>query len=168
MHFGNSSAIRYSQFFDFNSKHHVYCNRGTSGIEGSTSTAIGSCMITGKCTFLITGDISFFYEINALWTHYIPQNFKIILINNGGGEIFNFIPGPEKIVKKDEFLITKHNRTAENLAKEFQFQYYSSHQMEAVENQFSNFLFSSQKSIFEIHTSEIKNSEILKDFFHKI
>jgi len=77
---GNSSSIRYAQFFKYNDNITHFSNRGTSGIDGSSSTAVGAAQITTP-SFLITGDISFFYDSNALWNKYIPENFKIILIN---------------------------------------------------------------------------------------
>jgi len=90
LHISNSSAIRYAQLFDMHPSIQVFCNRGTSGIDGSTSTAIGAAVANEKQTVLITGDIGFLYDSNGLWNEYIPKNFKIILINNGGGGIFNF------------------------------------------------------------------------------
>ena len=89
----NSSAIRYAQLIPIDPSIEVYCNRGTSGIDGSTSTAIGAAVANAKPTVFITGDIGFLYDSNALWNNYIPKNFKIILINNGGGGIFRILPG---------------------------------------------------------------------------
>ncbi|PZP38959.1 MAG: hypothetical protein DI598_20330, partial [Pseudopedobacter saltans] len=71
VHFSNSSAIRYAQLFEYQ-KYDVYCNRGTSGIDGCTSTAMGFAMMEDEPTILITGDLSFFYDINGLWNQYIP------------------------------------------------------------------------------------------------
>ena len=93
VHFANSSAIRYAQLFPLNHQVEVYCNRGTSGIDGSTATAIGAAVAQQLPTVLVTGDLSFFYDINGLWNNYIPKNFKIILINNAGGGIFRILPG---------------------------------------------------------------------------
>jgi 2-succinyl-5-enolpyruvyl-6-hydroxy-3-cyclohexene-1-carboxylate synthase len=83
----NSSAIRYIQLFSMHPSLTVFCNRGTSGIDGSTSSAIGASVVNGLPTFLVTGDIGFLYDSNALWNNYIPANFKIILLNNRGGGI---------------------------------------------------------------------------------
>src|SRR5690606_22266135 len=95
LQYSNSSAIRYAQLFDHRPDIRVFCNRGTSGIDGSTSTAAGAAMADERQTVLISGDIAFFYDSNGLWNNYIPNNFRIILINNGGGNIFKIIPGPE-------------------------------------------------------------------------
>ncbi len=63
----NSSIIRYAQLFSVKDSLHVFCNRGTSGIDGSTSTAIGAAFASENQTVFITGDLSFFYDSNALW-----------------------------------------------------------------------------------------------------
>lgn len=102
----NSSAIRYLQLMSLDSSIEVFCNRGTSGIDGSTSTAIGASVASGKPTILITGDISFFYDSNALWNGNIPTNFKIILVNNSGGGIFRILPDIKK--SKPLISILKH------------------------------------------------------------
>lgn len=119
----NSSAIRYAQLFEIDSSIEVFCNRGTSGIDGSTSTAIGAAVAQNKPTTLITGDISFLYDSNALWNNYIPKDFKIILINNGGGGIFRILPGHQETPVFTTFFETSHCLTAEHLAKMFGFEY---------------------------------------------
>ena len=82
--FSNSAIIRYSQLFEMNKTITVFCNRGTSGIDGSTSTAIGAAFMSKKRTTFISGDLSFFYDSNALWNDYIPTNFRIIIIKTPG------------------------------------------------------------------------------------
>jgi len=118
----NSSIIRYAQLFDVKQSLQVFCNRGTSGIDGSTSTAIGAAFANEKQTVFITGDLSFFYDSNALWNKSIPQNFRIILLNNSGGGIFKIIPGP-KTTNALPYFETTHSLTAEHLAKMFEFEY---------------------------------------------
>ncbi|MBL4642239.1 MAG: 2-succinyl-5-enolpyruvyl-6-hydroxy-3-cyclohexene-1-carboxylic-acid synthase, partial [Flavobacteriaceae bacterium] len=112
----NSSIIRYTQLFDVNDTVSVFCNRGTSGIDGSTSTAIGAAVAAENQTVFVTGDLSFFYDSNALWNVYIPSSFRIIIINNSGGGIFRFIPGPKSTNALDYFE-TPHQLTAEHLCK---------------------------------------------------
>ena len=94
----NSSAIRYAQLFTIHPTLKVFCNRGTSGIDGSTSTAIGASLIHNAPTVFITGDLSFLYDSNALWNNYLRSDFRMIVVNNQGGGIFNLLPiskGPE-------------------------------------------------------------------------
>ena len=88
LHLANSNSVRFPQHFDLDPSVSVYCNRGTNGIDGSMSTFIGqSCVHDGLC-FLLIGDLSFFYDMNALWNKYVGKNVRILLNNNACGEIF--------------------------------------------------------------------------------
>ncbi len=89
----NSSTVRYAQLFDMRDGNPVFCNRGTSGIEGSTSTAVGAAVNSRQPVLLISGDLSFLYDTNGLWNQYLPSDFRIIVINNQGGGIFRILPG---------------------------------------------------------------------------
>jgi len=165
----NSSAIRYMQLFDLNPNTTVFCNRGTSGIDGSTSTAIGASLVSSKPTILITGDISFFYDSNALWNNYIPKNFKIILVNNNGGGIFRILPGHQETPTFNTFFETSHQLNASHLAKMFDFQYFNANSSEDLERNWEAFIANeNQPSILEIFTPEKENNSILLDFFKKI
>ncbi|PCI08930.1 MAG: 2-succinyl-5-enolpyruvyl-6-hydroxy-3-cyclohexene-1-carboxylic-acid synthase [Flavobacteriaceae bacterium] len=162
---GNSSIIRYSQLFDVNFGSKVFCNRGTSGIDGSTSTAIGASVVCEDQTVFITGDISFFYDSNALWNSNIKNDFRIILINNNGGGIFKFIPGPQKTNALDYFE-TPHNLTAKHLCKMFGFEYQQVSDLESVHKSLEDFYSESKQPILlEICTPSSKNDVILKQYF---
>ncbi|MDR2205491.1 MAG: 2-succinyl-5-enolpyruvyl-6-hydroxy-3-cyclohexene-1-carboxylic-acid synthase [Flavobacteriaceae bacterium] len=170
IHFSNSSAIRYAQLFDFK-QNKIYCNRGTSGIEGCTSTAMGFAIKNPNPTVLITGDLGFFYDINGLWNQYIPPFTRIIIFNNREGNIFKIIPGPENAAENilDEFITTKHNRNAESLAKTFGFSYIKADDEPTLERVLENFFKpDAQPKILEINTSEVQNAEILRGYFEVI
>lgn len=169
IHYGNSTAIRYAQLFDHAKSNPIYCNRGTSGIDGSTSTAIGSAIKSGNPTVLVTGDISFFYDSNALWNAYIPKNFRIILINNGGGNIFKFIPGPENSGVVEPVFETKHFLNASHLAQMFHFEYLTVQNLEELNQSLSEFYSESENpKILEINTSNIENASILRNYFKNL
>src|SRR5690606_24203812 len=153
----NSSAIRYLQLFDLKPSIEVFCNRGTSGIDGSTSTAIGASIISEKPVLLITGDVGFFYDSNALWNNYIPDNFKIILINNAGGGIFRILPGHQKNDIFSTFFETQHNLTAEHLATMFGFNYFQAQNELETGIGLEKFLNCDSKCIFEIKTPTALN-----------
>ena len=167
IHLSNSTAIRYAQLFEFH-KYRVFCNRGTSGIDGSTSTAMGFAMADKNPTVLITGEIGFFYDINGLWNQYIPPYTRIIVFNNGGGDIFKFIPGPSKAENAlDEFIATKHSKNAELIAKHFGFSYVRVDDEDTLDRVLPNFFNPDSKpKILEVCTQEIENAEILKNYFH--
>lgn len=162
----NSSAIRYAQLFDINPSIYVFCNRGTSGIDGSTSTAIGAAVVNKKQTILITGDISFLYDSNGLWNEYIPKNFKIILINNGGGGIFRILPGHEETPVFNKFFETSHKNTAEQLAKMYGFEYrFAIDEMSLKDNLKDFYSQNNSPSILEIFTPRLENDKILLQYF---
>ena len=163
---GNSSAIRYTQLFDLNKTLKVYCNRGTSGIDGCTSTAIGSAVMSIDQTILITGDLSFFYDSNALWNNYIPNNFRIIVVNNSGGGIFRILPGHKNTANFDIYFETKHNLTAEHLCKMYQFDYCKASNENQLKSQLSSFYSNSERpKLLEVFTPRTKNDEILLNYF---
>ena len=165
LHFSNSSAIRYAQLFDFQ-KNKIFCNRGTSGIDGSTSTAMGFAMKSAQQTVLVTGDLGFFYDINGLWNNYIPPFTRIIIFNNGGGDIFKIIPGPGSTNALEEFILTKHHKNAEYIAKHFGFSYTKVSDEDTLSRVLDNFFKQDVKAkILEVDTSAIENSEILKGYF---
>lgn len=165
LHFSNSSAIRYAQLLDFQ-KNKIFCNRGTSGIDGSTSTAMGFAMKSAQQTVLVTGDLSFFYDINGLWNNYIPPYTRIIVFNNGGGDIFKIIPGPSSTNALDEFILTKHHKNAELIAKHFGFSYTKVSDEDTLSRVLDNFFKQDVKAkILEVDTAAVENSEVLKNYF---
>jgi 2-succinyl-5-enolpyruvyl-6-hydroxy-3-cyclohexene-1-carboxylate synthase len=100
-----------------------YGNRGTSGIDGSLSTAVGFALSSRKINTVILGELSFFYDSNALWNHSFPNNLRILVLNNGGGNIFRLIGGPRQSPALNEHFVAQHNLKAEGLAKAFNINY---------------------------------------------
>lgn len=165
----NSSAIRYVQLFDVNPSIEVFCNRGTSGIDGSTSTAIGAAIASKKQTTLITGDISFLYDSNGLWNTYIPKNFTIILLNNGGGGIFRILPGHQENPVFNTYFETAHCFTAAHLAAMYGFDYFSA-STEATLAQALSTVFegATRPRLLEIFTPTRENDHYLLTFFKSL
>tara|TARA_B100000614_G_C14513067_1_gene479377 strand:- start:769 stop:1482 length:714 start_codon:yes stop_codon:yes gene_type:complete len=167
---GNSTVVRYSNLFDqpFQNKLRCFSNRGTSGIDGTLSTAVGSAIVTGKLTTVITGDLSFFYDSNALWITPFPKNLKIILINNKGGSIFRIIDGPSEIKELEPFLEAKHNLNAEFIAKTFYLDYsFCENEIDLVESLKGLYLHKKDKAaLLEVSTENELNPEILKRYFN--
>ncbi|MDA7694227.1 thiamine pyrophosphate-binding protein [Flavobacteriaceae bacterium] len=162
----NSSSIRYAQLFSWPTETQIFCNRGTSGIDGSTATAVGAALASEQPTMLITGDLSFFYDINGLWNNYIPSNFKIILINNGGGGIFRILPGEKDSAKYDTYFETIHQRNAKYVAKAFGFKYRKVNSLRALKRKLPRFFNSnSVPQILEIQTPRKVNDTVLLNYF---
>ena len=162
----NSSSIRYAQLFKWPKDTHFFCNRGTSGIDGSTATAIGAAQITQRPTVLITGDLSFFYDINGLWNESIPKHFKIILINNQGGGIFRILPGNKDTPSYDRFFETVHQRDARPIAKAFNLGYQQVTKYWSLKRKFSKFIRTNDKpQLLEIKTPRKLNDTVLLNYF---
>lgn len=162
----NSATIRYGQLFSMPESTSVFCNRGTSGIDGSTSTAIGAAVASKKQTLLITGDLSFFYDSNALWNNSTPKNFRIIIINNSGGGIFRIIPGPKQAEKFTEYFETNHELTAEHLANMYDYEYLAVENYDSLNEALSEFYEESDMpKIMEVFTPRERNEVILQEYF---
>lgn len=165
----NSSAIRYAQLIKIDASNPVYCNRGTSGIDGSTSTAIGAAVATQKPTLLITGDIGFLYDSNGLWNNYIPNDFKILLLNNGGGGIFRILPGHKETPVFNTYFETSHHHTAEHLAKMYNFKYQTATNKEELEQQCQLFFEDNNgPAILEVFTPTEVNNTVLSNYFRNM
>jgi len=169
LHMGNSSLVRYCQLFDPVSSIQYFSNRGTSGIDGSTSAACGAAFIQSKkLNVLITGDVSFFYDSNALWSNYLSPNLRIVVINNSGGGIFRIIDGPSKSNKLEKYFETQQPFSAEKLCATFDVDYLSATSIQEIETYIPEFFGASDRSrpvLLEIHTPKTENDKVLKDFF---
>lgn len=162
LHLANSTPVRYAELFDKHSLINYYCNRGTSGIDGSLSTAAGAALASDKTTVLITGDMSFVYDSNVFWNKHVPNNLRIILINNGGGNIFKIIPGPKTTNQLKTFFESSQNVDNELLCKAFNIEYSSTKDFSEFSLALNLFLESNSKcKVLEIFT----NSDINEDVF---
>ncbi|WP_350286047.1 2-succinyl-5-enolpyruvyl-6-hydroxy-3-cyclohexene-1-carboxylic-acid synthase [uncultured Croceitalea sp.] len=166
VHLANSSTVRYAQLFNSNPTLKIFCNRGTSGIDGSTSTAVGAAFYENAPTLLITGDLSFFYDSNALWNNYLRNDFRIILINNGGGGIFRILPGNDGSENFETYFETVQQQNAQHLCLQFGFEYQKCNTAEALKGELSTFYsISSKPKVLEITTPRKQNNKILLDYF---
>ncbi len=168
LHLGNSTPVRYSQLFG-STKGVVYnSNRGVSGIDGQVSTAVGYAYKSNKLNVLITGDLGFFYDSNGLMNKYLESNLRIIIINNSGGGIFKFIPGPDTTPNVDEFFVAAHNWKAEHICKAFGVAYQSVDSIETLDDILDVFFMIQDNGaqVLEIFTPIDKNALILRDYFN--
>lgn len=166
LHLANSTPVRYAQLFQDEIKVDTFSNRGTSGIDGSLSTAVGAAHVQDKSNMLITGDLSFFYDSNGLWNKYLKPNFKVVVINNGGGGIFRFIPGPAETAELEEFFEAKHTQSAKYIAKAFGLKYVSCSNLEELKSSYQEMLDSNeQATLLEVFTPGELNGKILRNYF---
>lgn len=166
LHLANSMSIRYVAYLAGKTKPEweIYSNRGVSGIDGCSSTAVGAALADNRPHFLITGDIAFFYDINAFWQRELPKNLKIVLLNNGGGGIFSHIDGPAGLPELDPYLGTPHSKNAALMADHFGLQYFSSTDAKELEEALKKFSRNERPAILEIITEPAVNAAIFKQF----
>lgn len=172
LHLANSMSVRYANFIGLvekNKGQHVYSNRGTSGIDGCTSTAVGHALNSEVPNILITGDMAFFYDRNAFWHKYPLQNLHVVVVNNHGGVIFNLIDGPGSLEERDEYFITEQKLTASHLATEFGFDYLKIDSFKKIKTTLKDFFqFEGKTKILEISSDQNTSREIFEQFKNTI
>jgi 2-succinyl-5-enolpyruvyl-6-hydroxy-3-cyclohexene-1-carboxylate synthase len=167
LHLANSMSVRYANFIGLSAQKRsirVFSNRGTSGIDGCTSTSVGHSLASGRPTYLITGDVAFFYDRNAFWHNYPLKDLHILLLNNHGGLIFNVIDGPASLPEAAEYFITRQRLTGRKLCEEFGFDY-----LAAGKDSFAHFMARDGKTkVMELETDGASSKTIFNDLKQKI
>lgn len=148
LHLGNSSAVRVAgQVFEGGDAP-IFCNRGTNGIEGSLSTAVGYALAMWGLSICVIGDLSFFYDANALWNTQLPNNLRILLLNNHHGAIFDHLPGLAQSPARDAFIAAGHQTfTAQGIAKSYQLNYFKATKADNLSSILHNWLKPSNKAL---------------------
>lgn len=168
LHMGNSSPVRYIQLFPMRNDILYNGNRGVSGIDGSTSTAAGAAFIHHRPTTLITGDIAFFYDSNAFWSHHLTGNLRVIIINNQGGGIFRLIAGPPSTNQLGEFFETTHNFKAKGICDTFHIPYYFADSLKTMNEILPQFYApqtNERPAVLEIQTPREINDKVFKEYY---
>lgn len=162
----NSTPVRYAQLFEYIQVKRVDGNRGTSGIDGSISTAVGAACIGEELNVLICGDMSFLYDSNALWNKYITPRLKIIVMKNGGGGIFRFLPGSSEVEELEECFETAQEVNIQGFAELHHFCYFQAMTEGELQKVLPVFWAESrQPAILAIETPHLQNAVILKNYF---
>lgn len=166
IHLANSHSVYLAQHFDITPGTLCFSNRGTNGIEGSLSTAVGYSAATDKLTLLITGDLSFFYDMNGIWNRHISSNLRIMINNNGGGGIFDTLNGLKRSDTMQEFITAKHDTSVKGWVEQLGFTYLSAHNSEELQKQIVKLLDIESKApvILEVFTEIEKNSFEIKSY----
>ena len=167
VHYANSTAIRLANIY---ANHYVYCNRGVNGIDGSLSTAAGFSVVSDEKVFCVTGDLSFFYDSNALWNQNLKGNFRILLLNNGRGGIFNMLRGLEQSPARDKFVSAEHHATAEGVCQQNDVVYLSAHNMAEMQQGIDTLLNteSQRPVLLEVFTDASEDERVFKDYYHSL
>ncbi len=172
LHVSNSMSVRNAAYMAqyLHPSIKVYCNRGVSGIDGCSSTALGMAMADQEHQHvLLSGDLAFLYDINAYFVHTVPANFKVVVMNNGGGGIFKILDGPDKMPELQPFVFTPQNIQIKALSEAYGLQYLKADSTDALSSEFDQLLQTKQAAVLEIRTNADTNAKQFKQFKnHKI
>jgi 2-succinyl-5-enolpyruvyl-6-hydroxy-3-cyclohexene-1-carboxylate synthase len=166
VHYANSTAIRLANIY---ARHYVYCNRGVNGIEGSLSTAAGCSLVTEEKVFCIIGDLSFFYDQNALWNLHLRGNLRILLLNNGKGGIFNMLKGLEASPARDPLVAAEHNTSAEGICQQNKVVYLKAVDMQQMSDGIQQLLSieSTRPVLLEVFTDAETDSTVFRHYYEQ-
>lgn len=123
VHIANSNTVRIASLFGAGTSIDVFCNRGTNGIDGSMSAYLAQSYVSERPSFLVIGDLSFFYDMNCLWTSYVTPSTRILVVNNGGGSIFHTYPSTRNVPTLDEHIAAAHGASVEGWCRDRGFDY---------------------------------------------
>lgn len=167
VHYANSSAIRLANIY---AQHPVFCNRGVNGIEGSLSTAAGFSCVTDDKVFCVIGDLSFFYDQNALWNQNLRGNLRILLLNNGKGGIFNMLKGLEQSPARDKFVAAEHHTTAEGICQQNHVQYLKAANMEDMQKGIVTLLSKESDTpvLLEVFTDASEDERVFRNYYRSL
>ena len=129
----NSLTIRMAHLFNIDPSIRVNCNRGVNGIDGSMSTAVGFAAENDRPTFYITGDLSFFYDMNSLWIRHLSPKMRIMLINNQGGGVMYAPLNNMMRQTLPEHVAASHKCSAKGWVESVGFKYLSAHNKKDIE-----------------------------------
>lgn len=163
LHIANSMSVRYANVLATeNEWSGVFANRGTSGIDGCVSTAIGAARVNGQPTLLVVGDVAFLYDRNGLLIDNLPQNLKVVVLNNAGGNIFRMIDGPGSLPELETFFETRHSFSAQRTCEDSGIAYFRVSEAEGAGNVIQEFLNFDGIALLEGFTDPVENTRAWK------
>lgn len=162
LHIGNSSTIRLSQYFNFSPKTKVFCNRGVHGIDGCMSAFIGQATCSKQTCFLLIGDLTFFYDMNALWNRYVGKNVRILLFNNGGAALFHHHQGLDKFPSLNRNVAAEHSTEAKGWSESLGFKYLAAQNDAELEDAMNSFVTKESNTpiLLEVFTDKAKDGQV--------
>ncbi len=169
VHLANSTPARYAQLFDRAPGHRWFGNRGTSGIDGCTSTAVGATFATQRATTLITGDTAFCYDSNAFWNKHLSEHLRVIVIDNGGGNIFRYIEGPDRDAELLPYFEAPHSRDIRALVESYHLPYFEAKDHASLSAGLDELYKPHERpAVLHITTDALTSPRVLREYFTKL
>ncbi len=165
LHIANSNSIRLANYFNVAEHVEIYDNRGSHGIDGSMSAFIGQAQIHDGLSFLVIGDLSFFYDMNALWNQYVGSNIRILLCNNSGGAIFHTYPNTQNVPTLNDHIAAEHQTSAKDWLVSRGFKYLSATNKEEFDAALKDLMIaeSEQPVVLEVFTDKTVDADCIKE-----
>lgn len=163
----NGMTVRYLDLFDCRRFANVAANRGVNGIDGSISTAIGSASQFNGITVLLCGDLSARYDVAALINLSIPEKFKIVIFNNGGGDIFRCIRATRNVTYREQLLCMPSETDWPSIAKGAGMTYYFAYDSHSLQCVLNDFIQSAEPSMLVLSTASALNSQIYINYINR-
>lgn len=167
VYYANSMSVRLAALY---ANHYCGCNRGLNGIEGSLSVAAGASLVCEENVYCVIGDLSFFYDENALWQQQLKGNLRILLLNNGQGGIFRNLRGLEASPARDTYVSASHSTSAQGICAQFGIDYLQAHDAPSLQNGIS-YLFNSHSNrpvLLEVTTEVSKDEAAFKKYYQAL
>jgi 2-succinyl-5-enolpyruvyl-6-hydroxy-3-cyclohexene-1-carboxylate synthase len=169
LHLANSTPVRYAQLFASRSDISYFSNRGTSGIDGCVSTAAGAATVSRKLNVLLLGDMAFVYDSNGLWNNNLSPNLRIVVMDNGGGNIFRLIETGPELTRVIPYIEIPHKVKIDSLCDAYGVEYHLAEDMDSLKQKFERFYEPSDKPrVLHIKTSGRASAKIFKDYYQHI
>ena len=169
IHFANSTSARYAMLFDTingaEGEIKLHANRGVAGIDGCTSTAVGHALTTQEDVLLVSGDVAFLYDINGLASvQKLPDNIKVIVVNNGGGGIFRWLEGPNEVGLLASHFEAKPKTSIKAASRFCGLTYFCADDAESTKKKLSEFIHFTGPAVLEIVTDPKISSDVYKKY----
>lgn len=166
----NGMTVRYAALFDNSGIHRMSANRGISGIEGSTSTAVGAALASQHPTLLITGDTSAFYDIAGLASTDLPSGFRIAIIDNGGGNIFRIVANTRSLDEREQFLAC-HKPVGvswADVARSYRLDFFEASSFVEFDSVAGEFAASGRAAMLVVHTDGPESAKLYQQYFNNL
>ena len=175
--YGNSMAIRLACIY---SHYYVHCNRGVNGIEGTLSSAVGLSIYLSEshCSdaknqqkvFCVLGDLSFFYDQNALWNQNLNGSLRILLLNNGGGAIFAKFKGLKESAAREKLVMAEHCTSAYHICQAQNVAYQNADDMSSLHEGIDWLIHteSDRPMLLEVLTDIETDNQVLEDYYNSL
>ena len=170
LHLSILNSTRLMQFFDLDESIKVYSNVNSFGIDGCLPTFMGQAYLTDELAFMLSGDLSFFYGMNAAAIKHRKKNIRILVVNNGGGAEFHIMPDSNAIPTIDMHIGAAHDRSVKGWVESMGYKYLTANDEASFANSLQSFVSKEHDKpiVFEVFTDMKQDGEHLLSVYRAV